>query len=167
MKIRKESKKSALERIRNDETKLEEHNSPRSSINKFNYGIKRSTNTIKKAVKQITDECSNPTGEPEKSKPGKLKSFFCICTKKNKETSRLKNFNHGVKITGKEVQKSDKSLRTYTRRNWKLAIFLFFIYILAIGTIVSTPVIINHFKVTSQNQTEKERFINLKVFIKV
>ena len=85
MKIRKESKTSAIERTRNDETKLEEHNSPRSSINKFNYGIKRPTNTIKKAVKQITDECSIPTGEPEKSKPGKLKSFFCICTKKNKE----------------------------------------------------------------------------------
>ena len=165
MKLKKESNISAIERTRIDETKLEEFDLSCDLRNKFNYGIK-STNKIKKTVKKITAyDCSNLTGEPGKTKPGKLKSFFCFCTKKNKETPGLKKFNYDVKKSGKETQKSDKSLQTYFRRNWKPVIFLFFMYLLAIGTIISTPVIVNHFKVTSQNQTEKERFI--KMFTRV
>ena len=143
---------------------LEKTDKTNSRLKKFNYGVKKSNNEVQKQVKlNNTDECSNPTHEPQKRKLKKLTSFFSFCAKtKNKDNPGLKRSNWGIKKSKKEHQKLVKSLRSYIKQKLKWAILLFVVYIIFLSGIVSTPILVKHLRVRGQNQTKQERSITCK-----
>ena len=99
------------------------------------------------------------------TRQSQLKSFFSFLTRRKvKNIARLQKINYGVKRYKNEIRKSDKSLRSYIKRNCKWAAFLIVIYIMILGAIVSTPVAVNHLRVTNQNESEQERFITQHFF---
>ena len=105
-----------------------------------NYCLKKS---------RTANEIDNLTDEPQKTFLEKMKSFFCFCTTKKNQ-----------------VQKPDKSLRTYIKQNWKWVVLLLVIYIITFGAVVSAPIIVSRLRFISQNETEQERFEtrkNLKI----
>ena len=71
----------------------------------------------------------------------------------------IKKTIHAVKRSKKDVGKPLKSLKTYIEQKWNKVLAMILCYIIFIGAILSTPIVINHFGVKSKNQTEKERFI--------
>ena len=103
--------------------------------------------------------------EKEKKIKQRLKKFdhfiersetnFSFSMKAKKKT------NYGVKISKEDVLKPIKSLRSYIEQHWNKVLTILLFYIILFGAIVSTPIVINHFGVQNQNQTEKERFIVL------
>ena len=100
----------------------------------------------------------NLTDKPQKTTLEKLKSFFSFCTKKkNNDDSGWTKFKNGIKRSkhGKPV----KSLRLYIEQKCKWIIFLFVTYIIFFGLVVSTPMLINHFRTISRNETEQERSV--------
>ena len=100
------------------------------------------------------------------TRQSQLKSFFSFLTRRKvKNIARLKKINCGVKGYKNEIRKSDKSLRSYIKRNCKWAAFLIVIYIMILGAIVSTPVAVNHLRATNHNKSEQERLISQKFFI--
>ena len=140
---------------------LEKTDKTNSRLKKFNYGVKRFNNEVQKQVKLNTaDESSNPTHEPQKPKFKKLKSLFSFCPKvKNKDNPGLKQLKCGIKKSKSEVKKPVKSLRSHIKQKWKWAVFLVVMYITFLSGLVSTPILVNHLRTTSQNQTKQDRFI--------
>ena len=111
-------------------------------------------------ISTTDNERDNLNDEPQKTFFEKMKSFFCFCTsKEDKNNSRLNKLNHTIKRPKKETQKPDKSFRIYIKRNCKWVIFLLIIYIAILGTVVTTPILVNHFRVISLNELEQERSI--------
>ena len=100
------------------------------------------------------------------TRQAQLKSIFSVFTRRKvKNIARLKKFNYGVKRYKNEIRKPEKSLRSYIKRNCKWAALLVVIYIIVLGTIVSTPVAVNHLRATNHNKSEQERLISQKFFI--
>ena len=83
--------------------------------------------------------------------------------KKSEDSLALKKFEHGIKRSEKEIKKSSKSLRLYIKQKCKWVTFMFVIYIIILGAVISMPFIHNHFRVMSQNGTEQERSITRKI----
>ena len=130
-----------------------------SRLKKFNHGVKKSESEDQKQVKPSKADL---TSETRKTKLDKFKSFFSLCTrKKNNDNPRLIKSNYGIKRSKTKTKNLDKSLRHYIKQKLKWVVLLLITYVTFLGGIVSTPILINHFRATSQNQTEKERF-NLK-----
>ena len=80
--------------------------------------------------------------------------------KRNEDDQRLKKISYALKRSKAD---SRKSLRRYIEKRWIKATTMLLFYIIFLGATLSTPIIINHFGVKSQNQTEKERFITQTV----
>ena len=100
------------------------------------------------------------------TRQAQLKSIFSVFTRRKvKNIARLKKLNYGVKRYKNEIRKPEKSLRSYIKRNCKWAALLIVIYIIVLGTIVSTPVAVNHLRATNHNKSEQERLISQKFFI--
>ena len=59
----------------------------------------------KQSEAQEKEKDAIETNEVQKTFLEKLKSFFCFCTAKNKDNSRLKKFNYGIKRSKNETQK--------------------------------------------------------------
>ena len=158
---------------------------------KFNYGIKRSkSETQKPIISDTTDKCINledrnqktcfeklkslcsskaenkreskPSLKTFKSNDEKLKTVSSLCTKNRKKQS-LKKLTNEIKKSKQEIEKPVKSLRSYIEQKCKWTISLFVVYTIIFGAIVSTPVLVKHFQVISQNETEQERSINYRI----
>ena len=81
----------------------------------------------------------------------------------NKNDHGLKKFDNSIKRSKHELMKSDKSLRSYIKQKWKWIFILFILYAIVFGAVLSTPILINHFRVTSRNETEKERSVSYRL----
>ena len=85
--------------------------------------------------------------------------------KKRQVNPRLSILNSGVKKIKTDVRKPAKSLRTYIKQKFNKFLIMFFVYlftfilILILGGLLSKPMVFNHYRVKSNNQTEKDRFI--------
>ena len=100
------------------------------------------------------------TDEVQKKFLEKMKSFFCFCTaKENKKSSIQKKNNNAMKKPKTKVQKQDKSFRAYIKQNCKWVIFFLVTYIIILGAVVSTPILVNHLRFISLNETKQERSI--------
>ena len=110
-------------------------------LKKFNHVVKGSRSDVRKPVKPNKDDKrADLTHEPQKTKLETfIKSFF--------------------KRPEKVDRKPVKSLRNYIKQKWKWIIVLIVTYIIVLGGILSAPILVNHLRITSQNQTKKERFI--------
>ena len=111
----------------------------------------------------ISDKRSNLTDEVRKKKDENLKTIFSFCTKtKNEDNQGPKKFNTGIKRSKQETEKPVKSLRNYIKQKCKWVTFLFVIYTIVFGAVMSIPILVNHFRVISQNQAEQERSITFR-----
>ena len=80
--------------------------------------------------------------------------------KAEKKNSRyaLKRYNLYNIISYKpRIRNTVKSLRGYIEKKCYKVITMLLFYIIFLGAILSTPILINHFERKSHNQTEKER----------
>ena len=113
-------------------------------------------------MKKINDHINH--SKTDGTRQSQLKSFFSFLTRRKvKNIARLKKINCGVKGYKNEIRKSDKSLRSYIKRNCKWVAFLIVIYTIIFGAIVSAPVAVNHLRTISRNESEQERFITQKL----
>ena len=149
-----------------DRERLEKVKIPLSSIEtkkKKNIPILKNFNKaqrfeskIRKRVKpnKITDL----TDEPQKNKLESIISFFSFSTKKE-DNLIPREFKYSIKTPKerKEDPNQNKTLGKYISQKWKGVILLLLVYIIFFGGIVSSPILVNHFRMASQNQTEKER----------
>ena len=83
--------------------------------------------------------------------------------KMNKNDHGVKKFDNSIKRSKPELVKPDKSLRSYMK--WLYILFVF--YTIIFGAVLSTPILVNHFRFTSRNETEQERSITYKFFKEV
>ena len=122
---------------------------------------------------QKLNELRKESGSEEEDKSKQRLEMFDLSIKYSDshetEKMHLEKIYSGYSIEKKrskqDVVKRTKSLKSYMKRNWKMIIIMFFFHTITFGAILSTPIVLNHFsvttrdKLTSQNQTEKERFI--------
>ena len=140
-------------------------------LKKVNHTVKRSESEIQKPVKpNKAAERTDLTNIPQKAKNGKFKLFFTT-KKQNRDNFIFKKFEDGSKRFEDEIEMPVKSLRHYIKQKYKWVISLLIIYIIILGVVISAPIIVNHFIVASQNQTEQgrskkfNRFVELSGFI--
>ena len=118
-------------------------------------------NALKKQLER-QEKKKNPIGDPETDKVQKkflekMKSFFCFCSAKEKKKSSIqKKINNEIKRPKTTVEKQDKSFRTYIKQNCKWVILFLVIYIIILGAVVSTPILVDHLRVRSLNETKQE-----------
>ena len=84
--------------------------------------------------------------------------------KMNKNDHGLKKFDNSIKRSKPEIVKPDKSLRSYMKQKWKRIYILFVFYAIIFGAVLSTPILVNHFRVINRNETDQERSITYKFF---
>ena len=119
---------------------------------------KKETNSSSKKL-NTANKGSDLIDKSQKTIIEKMKSCFSFCTrKKNKDNPKLEK----LKSSKDESKEQVKSLRRYIKQKLKWVILSLFIYIIIFGGVLSIPFIVNHFRVISQNQTKKERFITRK-----
>ena len=85
--------------------------------------------------------------------------------KMNKNDHGVKKFDNSIKRSKPELVKPDKS--SYMKQKWKRLYILFVFYTIIFGAVLSTPILVNHFRFTSRNETEQERSITYKFFKEV
>ena len=89
----------------------------------------------------------------------KLKSIFSCCKRKNiKANPSVEKPNYGIKRSKSHIKKLDKSLKRYIKQKLKWVVFLFVVYVVIFGAIVSIPITVNHLSEIGQNETKQERF---------
>ena len=119
---------------------------------------KKETNSSSKKL-NTANKGSDLTNKSQKTIIEKMKSCFSFCTReKNKDNPKLEK----LKRSKNESKEQVKSLRRYIKQKLKWVVLSFVIYIIIFGGVLSTPFVVNHFRVISQNQTEQERFITRK-----
>ena len=73
--------------------------------------------------------------------------------------------HHKISITNKKNMKKSliDLMSDYTQQNWKKVLVIVSAYTIFVGAIISTPVLIHHFRAQNQNQIDKfkERFLTL------
>ena len=91
---------------------------------------------------------------------------FSSCIKRfkkmNKNDHRQRKLNNTIKRFKHDIVKPDKSQRSFIKHKRKsmfILFVIFFIYTIILGAVVSTPTLVNHFRVKSQNQTKQEKSI--------
>ena len=134
------------------------------NLNSFFRKISKKKNEKSPGLKkpESTDE------QTQKSILEKMKSLFRCCRRKTiKDNPSLKKFNYEIKRSDNDTKNLDKSLGRYIKQKLKWVLFLFVIYVLVFGAILSIPITLNHLNVIDQNETKQERFIPCKVFRKV
>ena len=152
-------------RIKKDSEKEEKRD---QRLQKFNHAIKRSEADESKKdnnlrSKNKRDEGSDLADKPQKTTFEKLKSLLSFYSEKTiEDNQRLRKIKHGYKRSKNEIKERGKSLRQCIKQNRKWVIIVFVIYIIVFGAVVSTPVIVNHLKNISQNETKQERFCYFK-----
>ena len=67
--------------------------------------------------------------------------------------------NSGINTSKEEIKRPGKSLRHFIIQKCKWVILLVVSYVIIVGAAVTTPIIVNHFRIRSQNETKQERSI--------
>ena len=153
-----ENEKTFLEKVKLFFSSIAKKKEDIPKLKKFSQATKRSESKTQKPVKpRKAGQPTDITNEPKETKFEKFKSFFKLCTKKkNNENPRPKKIEFGIKRSKNEI----KSLRHYIKQKYKWVISFLLSYIIILGVVVSTPIIIYHLRFMSRNQTKQERSIS-------